>query len=56
LDLWHLAGVLIEQYGFRVVYDAQSNIKAKLSSVIYNGEWVWRPARSEALVEIQAKL
>jgi hypothetical protein len=26
LDLWHPAGVLIEQYGFRVVYDAQSNI------------------------------
>ncbi|XP_059455969.1 uncharacterized protein LOC132186126 [Corylus avellana] len=49
-------GVLIEQYGFRVVYDAQSNIKAKLSSVIYNEDWFWRPARSEALVDIQARL
>jgi hypothetical protein len=55
LDLWHPAGVLIEQYGFRVVYDAQSNIEAKLSSVICNGEWVWRPARSDSLVEIQVK-
>jgi hypothetical protein len=26
LDLWHPAGVLIEKYGFRVVYDAQNNI------------------------------
>ncbi|XP_059441594.1 uncharacterized protein LOC132173929 isoform X2 [Corylus avellana] len=56
LDLWHPAGVLIEQYGFRVVYDAQSNIEAKLSSVICNGDWFWRPARSEALVDIQARL
>jgi hypothetical protein len=36
LDLLHPAGVLIEQYGFRVVYDAQSNIEAKLSSFICN--------------------
>jgi hypothetical protein len=56
LDLWHPASVLIEQYGFRVVYNAQSNIEAKISSVICNGEWFWRPARSEALVEIQVKL
>ncbi|XP_059435384.1 uncharacterized protein LOC132168417 [Corylus avellana] len=56
LDLWHPAGILIEQYGFRVVYDAQSNIEAKLSSVICNGDWFWRPARSEALVDIQARL
>ena len=39
-----------------MVYDAQSNIEAKLSSVICNGEWFWRPARSDSLVEIQAKL
>ncbi|XP_059436036.1 uncharacterized protein LOC132168952 [Corylus avellana] len=56
LDLWYPAGILIEQYGFRVVYDAQSNIEAKLSSVICNGDWFWRPGRSEALVDIQARL
>jgi hypothetical protein len=56
LDLLHPAGVLFEKYGFRVVYDAQSNIEAKLSFVICNGEWFWRPARSKALVDIQARL
>jgi hypothetical protein len=56
LDLCHPIGVLIEQYDFRVVYDAQSNIEAKLSSVICSGDWLWRPARSEALVDIQVKL
>ena len=56
LDLWHPAGILIKQYGFRVVYDVQSNIEAKLSFVICNEDWLWRPARSEALVDIQAKL
>ena len=56
LDLLHPARVLIEKYGFKVVYDAQSNIEAKLSSIICNGEWFWRPTRSEALVDIQARL
>jgi hypothetical protein len=52
LDFWHPAGILLEKYGFRVVYDAQSSVEARLSSVINDGEWFWRPARSEALVEI----
>ena len=38
------------------VYDAQSSVEAKLSFVILNGDWFWKPARSEALVEIQARL
>ncbi|XP_059439694.1 uncharacterized protein LOC132172241 [Corylus avellana] len=56
MDLWHPAGILVEKYGYRVVYDAQSSVEAKLSFVIHNGEWLWKPARSEALVEIQAGL
>ncbi|XP_059436965.1 uncharacterized protein LOC132170072 [Corylus avellana] len=56
MDFWHHAGILLEKYGFRVVYDAQSSVKAKLSSVIHNGDWFWRPARSEALVDIQTWL
>jgi hypothetical protein len=56
LDLWHPVGLLIKKHGFRVVYDAQNNIKAKLSSVICNGEWFRRPVKSEALVDIQARL
>jgi hypothetical protein len=56
LDLWHPDGILIEKYGYRVFYDAQSRVEAKLSSVIHNGDWFWRPARSEGLVDIQARL
>jgi hypothetical protein len=56
LDSWHPAGILLETYGQRVVYDAHSSMEAKLSSVIVNGDWYWKPARSEALVEIQARL
>jgi hypothetical protein len=55
LDWWHPARILIEQYGFRTVYYVHSRIEAKLSSIICNGEWVWRPARLDDLVEIQAR-
>jgi hypothetical protein len=47
---------LTKQYGFKVVYGAQSNIEAKFSPVICNGDWLWRLASSKALVEIQARL
>ncbi|XP_059441055.1 uncharacterized protein LOC132173556 [Corylus avellana] len=40
----------------RAIYDAQSSVEAKLSSDILNGDWFWRLARSDALVEIQARL
>jgi hypothetical protein len=56
MDWWHPAGVLIEKFGYRAIYDAQSSLEAKFSSVIQNGNWFWGPARSEALVEIQARL
>ena len=56
LDSWHPDGILLGKYGYRAVYDAQSNVEAKLSTVIHNGDWFWRPARSDALVEIQSKL
>jgi hypothetical protein len=56
LDNWHPSGILLEKYGFRVVYDAQSNKEARLSSVLVNGSWCWRPARSDALVDIQSRL
>jgi hypothetical protein len=47
---------LLDNYGYRVVYDAQSRVEAKLSSVISNGEWYWKPARSDDLVKIQSRL
>jgi hypothetical protein len=56
MDFWHPDGILLEKYGFRAVYDAQSSVEARLSSVIHDGEWFWRPARSEALVDIQSRL
>ncbi len=38
-DRWDPDGALFEKYGFRVIYDAHSNLKAKLSTVLKNGEW-----------------
>jgi hypothetical protein len=38
------------------VYDAASHVDAKLSSVLVDKQWVWRPARSEDLVSIQSFL
>jgi len=48
--------VLIERYSFRVVYDANSGLNSKLSSVLSNRIWCWKPARSEDLFEIQCRL
>jgi len=56
LDWWHLDGILLEQYGYRVIFDARSKIDAKLATVIHDREWNWPAARSEALVNIQSKL
>jgi hypothetical protein len=55
-DNWHPCGVLIERYGFRVVYDASSRLKSKLSSILSNETWCWKPAKSEDLVAIQSRL
>jgi len=46
----------VEKFGFRIVYDSESKLEAKLSSVLKDGIWCWRPARFEDLVEIQTKL
>jgi hypothetical protein len=50
LDNWHPAGILFEKYGYRVVYDAL------FSTVISNGGWCWKPAKSDDLVEKQGRL
>jgi hypothetical protein len=55
-DLWHPAGVLYEIYGHRVIYDACSKPEAWLSTVIRDGDWNWRLARPDSLVEIQSNL
>jgi len=56
MDNWHPSGALVEKYGFRIVYDSQSRLDAKLDSVLKNGMWCWKPACSETLVEIQSRL
>lgn len=55
LDNWHPFGPLYEKYGFRIIYDSQSSLEAKMNYVIRNGRWSWRPTRSEELVDIQSK-
>jgi hypothetical protein len=51
-DWWHPSGVLLYEFGYRVIDDAHSWLDARLSSVIRNGEWFWGPAMSDSLVEI----
>ncbi len=55
-DCWHPNGVLYQPNGHRIVLDAASSLCAKVSSVLHNKEWCWRPARSDDLVEVQSKL
>jgi hypothetical protein len=56
LDHWHPAGVLYQTYGSRVIYDAGSKLDHKLSTVLRDQDWCWKPARSEDLVSIQSSL
>jgi len=55
-DNWHPCGVLIDKFGYRVIYDSNSRMEAKLNFVMKQGKWCWKPARSEDLVTIQSSL
>jgi hypothetical protein len=55
-DNWHLDVCLIDTYGFWAVYDAGSQLEAKVSSIICNGDWFWSGARSESIVATQCRL
>jgi len=58
-DWWHPNGVLLVKYVFQAIYDANSHLKSKLSklsSIIKDGQWCWKPTRFQDLVEIQSKL
>jgi hypothetical protein len=39
-----------------VIYDGYSKLDARLSTIIKDGQWMWRSVRSNMLVEIQSKL
>jgi len=56
LDCWHPTGRLLDTYGYRIVYDTGSNLDARVSSVLIDRRWVWPPARSDLIVEIQNRL
>jgi hypothetical protein len=55
-DHWHPLRVLFDKFGYRVIYDSQSHLDAKVDSVFRNGVWRWKPARSDALVDIHSRL
>ncbi|XP_075641997.1 uncharacterized protein LOC142613508 [Castanea sativa] len=40
----------------RAIYDAASNPEAKVDFVLKDKTWIWRPARSDALLTIQCQL
>ena len=54
-DLWHPAEVLVQRYGFRVIYDAASNPEAKVDFVLKDKTWNWRLVRFDALVTSQSQ-
>jgi hypothetical protein len=56
MDVWLPDGCLLDRYGRRAVYDAESSVGAKLSTIIRNGEWYWPYARSDRIVELHSKL
>jgi hypothetical protein len=55
-DAWHPAGRLIDIYGFQAVYDSGLSLNSCVSSILHKGSWNWPPARSDDLVDIQARL
>ncbi|XP_062147964.1 uncharacterized protein LOC133856896 [Alnus glutinosa] len=55
-DNWHPDGHLIEKYGYRAIYDAGSNVDARVSYIIRNGDWFWPSAHSDNIVAIQCRL
>ncbi|XP_062173580.1 uncharacterized protein LOC133879045 [Alnus glutinosa] len=56
LDHWHPASYLLDQYGYRIVYDSSFSLNTKRAAVIKNGNWFWASARSDTLVDIQSQL
>lgn len=56
VDNWHPFEALFDRFGFRVIYDSNSRLDTKLDTVLKQGDWCWRPPRSEDLVAIQSRL
>lgn len=56
LDSWDPFGVLYDRHGYKIIYDSQGRMDATLDFVLWNGRWCWKPARFDALVDVQSKL
>lgn len=46
-DWWYLDSILYVKYFIRVFYDAACSFGARISCVLRNGNWMWKPARSK---------
>lgn len=55
LDLWHPIGMLLEQYGNQAIYDAGSQLNAKVSSVLCDKSWISPPANQILSSKSKAK-
>jgi hypothetical protein len=55
-DQWHLAGYLLDKFGFRAAYDSGISVGSKLSTIIRNGAWFWPYAQSNRILDIQRRL
>jgi hypothetical protein len=55
-DSWQSGWASISKIGQRLIYEAASSFDAKISSDIKDGQWRWKPDRSEDLMLVQSKL
>lgn len=49
-------GPLFPKFGQRLIYENACSFNAKISSDIKDGQWRWKPVRSEDLMLVQSKL
>ena len=56
VDNWHPHGPLLRRYGPRILYDANSNITARVCDIIRDGNWYMPRALSRDLIAIRDEL
>lgn len=54
IDQWHPKGPLLSVYSQRTLFGSDICTTTFLSQIINNGEWIWPPARSPEMLEIQS--
>jgi hypothetical protein len=53
---WHLAGYLLNTFGYHIVHDSGFSLQSMIDVIIKNRDWFWPYARSDTLVEVQSTL